>query len=91
MLLSCHVQVSEWIYTYTLPKCQGTPCSKQALYLKLNGILTHSNGILTHNHLVRERTLNSWVFVYELNDCGFESHCCHLNILEVLITKKPKY
>ena len=19
-----------------------------------------------------------WVFVYELNGCGFESHCCHL-------------
>ena len=21
--------------------------------------------------------LNGWVFVYELSDCGFESHCSH--------------
>ena len=24
--------------------------------------------------------VNSWVFVYELNGCGFESRCCHLNL-----------
>ena len=35
MLLSCHVRVLEWIYTLLLPECQGTPCSKQARYLKL--------------------------------------------------------
>ena len=34
MLLSCHVHVSEWIYTLLLPECQGTPCTKQAWYLK---------------------------------------------------------
>ena len=30
MFLSCHVRVSEWIHTLSLPECQGTPCSKQA-------------------------------------------------------------
>ena len=34
MFLSCHVRVSEWIYTLYFPECQGTPCSKQARYLK---------------------------------------------------------
>ena len=34
VLLSCHVRVSEWIYTIQLSECQGTPCSKQARYLK---------------------------------------------------------
>ena len=34
MFLSCHVWVSEWIYTPYLPECQGIPCSKQAQYLK---------------------------------------------------------
>ena len=29
MFLSCHIRVSEWIYTLWLPECQGTPCSKQ--------------------------------------------------------------
>ena len=40
-----------------------------------------SNGIQTHNHLVRKQTLNhlAKVFVFELNGCGFESRCCHLN------------
>ena len=34
MLLSCHVHVSEWIDTLWMPRCQGTPCSKQMQYLK---------------------------------------------------------
>ena len=33
MLLSCHLRVSECIYTLKLPECQGTLCSKQARYL----------------------------------------------------------
>ena len=28
MFLSCHVRISEWIYTLYLPEYQGTPCSK---------------------------------------------------------------
>ena len=38
----------------SLPQCQGTPCSKQAPYLKFKD----SNGIRTHNLLVCKRTLN---------------------------------
>ena len=30
MYLSCHIRISEWIYTPYLPECQGIPCSKQA-------------------------------------------------------------
>ena len=37
MLLPCHVRISEWIYTLQLPLCQGTPCLKQAQYLKGRG------------------------------------------------------
>ena len=52
MLLSCHVQVSANESTlYSLPECQGTPCMKQAPYLKFKWIRTH-------NHLVCKRTLN---------------------------------
>ena len=35
MLLSCHVRVSEWIYTLYLPEFQGNPSWKQAGYLKV--------------------------------------------------------
>ena len=48
------------------------------------------NWTRTYSHLVRKRTLNhlaklevwlnSWVFVYELSGCRFESSCSHLNI-----------
>ena len=51
---------------------------------------TDSNGIRIHNHLVRKRTLkhltimpvslNSRVFAYELNGCGFDSRCCQLKL-----------
>ena len=34
------------------------------------------NWTRTHNHSVWP---NSWVFVYELSGCGFESSCSHLN------------
>ena len=49
--------------------------------------LSDCNWTRTHNHLVHKRTLNhlaklveffSWVFVYELSGCGFESSCSHL-------------
>ena len=36
MLLSCHLPISELMLTLFLPECQGTPCSKQARYLKYN-------------------------------------------------------
>ena len=43
MFLSCHVRVSEWIYTLYLPECQGTPCSKQVRYLKFKWLQRDSN------------------------------------------------
>ena len=39
---------------YSLPECQGTPCSKEAPYPSLSD----SSVIRTHNHLVRKRTLD---------------------------------
>ena len=41
---------------YSLPECQGTPSSKQALYLKFKW--QQRDSIRTHNHLVRKGTLN---------------------------------
>ena len=38
MFLSCHVCISEWIYTLYLPEYQGTPCLKQAWYLKFKWV-----------------------------------------------------
>ena len=35
--------------------------------------------LLSTNWLV---WLNGWVFVYKLSGCGFESCCCHLNLIQ---------
>ena len=43
MFLSCHVSVSEWIYTLYLPACQGTPCAKQVWCLKFKWLQRDSN------------------------------------------------
>ena len=43
MFLSCHVRISEWIYILELPEYQGTPCSKQARYLKFKRLQRDSN------------------------------------------------
>ena len=52
------------------------------ILLWINHDLRNCNGTRTHNHLVRKPVrpvwLNGWVFVYELNGCGFESRCGHL-------------
>ena len=65
MFLSCHVRVSEWIHTRSLPQCQGTPCSQQARNLNFKWLQLDSN--------------TDPVFVYELRGSGFESNCSHLN------------
>ena len=31
-----------------------------------------------HSSIIWPVWLNGWVFIYELNGCGFESRCCHL-------------
>ena len=56
---------------YSLPECQETPCWNQASYLKFKWQQRDSNP---------QVWLNGWVFVYKLSGCGFESHCCHLNM-----------
>ena len=43
MLLSCHARVSVWICNLWLPRCQETPCSKQARYLKFKWQQRDSN------------------------------------------------
>ena len=44
MFLSCQVRVSKWINNLYLPECQGTPCPKQAQYLKFKWLQRDSNG-----------------------------------------------
>ena len=43
MILSCHVRVWQWIHNLQLPECQGTPCSKQAPYLKIKWLQRDSH------------------------------------------------
>ena len=73
MLWSCYVRVSEWTILYSLPEYQGTPCSKQAPYLKFKWQQRDSYPQFGNWPV----WLNDWVFVYELNGSGFESRCCH--------------
>ena len=74
MFLLGHVRTWEWIHTIQLPECEGTPCSKQAPYLKSKWLQRDSNP----QSLSTTIWLNGWVFVYGLSDCGFESCCSHL-------------
>ena len=56
MLLSCHVQVSEWIHNLWfawMSRNSFLARSKRHIWS-----LRDSNGTRTHNHLVRERTLS---------------------------------
>ena len=43
MFLSYHVRILEWVHTLWFPKCQRTPCSKQALFLKFRWLQRDSN------------------------------------------------
>ena len=56
LLCYCHVmyEFQSESTPYSLPECQGTPCSKQAPYLKFKWQQRDS----IQNHLVCERTLN---------------------------------
>ena len=65
---SCHFTYAfQKESTLLLPESQGTPCSKQARNLKFKWL--------------QPVWLNGWLFVYELNGCGFESTCSHLKCL----------
>ena len=90
--LSCHVSVSEWIYTPNLPECQGTPCLIQRNIWRLSD----SNGIRTHSHLVRKSILNhlskpvKWLscvlstYLYVAFDCMLFS--CYVRVSEWIYT-----
>ena len=74
---------------------------------EISGIwsLSDCNRTQTQNHLLRKLTPNhlaklalSWVFVYELRGCGFESRCSHINIpiifwyfREVFLSVSPEF
>ena len=72
MLLSCHIRISEWIWTLLLLECQGTPCSKQVQHQKCkwqhNRVWTHSH--LIHlatqplNHITSVCLWTNWLWVY---------------------------
>ena len=77
---------------YSLPECQGTPWSKQALYLKFKWQQRDSN-----SHPLSSSTKTQpfsqtgrkmvWMFVYELSGCEFESRCCRLKMIRFYLKK----
>ena len=78
MLLSCHVIImSRWRFRVNLTLCSYLNV-KELLAWNRRDIwsLSDSSRIRTHNHLLCNRTLNHFVFVYELSGCGCESRCC---------------
>ena len=93
MLTVCYYHVTHAFQSestlYSWPECQGTLCSKQARYLKFTWQQRDSNppplssSTSTHPFLSTHSTIfqNGWVFLYELSRCGFESCCCHLDIM----------
>ena len=65
--------------TLNIKKCFGKMSIYSKQHLSKARASSDCNGIRNHNHLIRERTLNLLVFVYELCGCGFESRWSHLN------------
>ena len=55
MLLSCHVQVSEWIHTLKFAWMSRKLLAWSKCHIRR---LSDSNGIRTHNHLVCKQTVN---------------------------------
>ena len=47
--------------------------------------LSNSNAIRTHNHLEHSTIWPNWP-IYELCGCGFESRCCHKEVLYIFWT-----
>ena len=58
--LSCHIRMLEWIYTLQLPQCQGTSCSKQALYLKFKWLQIFSYFFDSTQKLFNRKKILSW-------------------------------
>ena len=72
MFLSCHVRIWDWIHTLQLPECQGTPCSKQASYLKIKWLQRDSN----------PQPLSSWTNTLPFSQTGhmIEQCCEYLSV-----------
>ena len=84
MFLSCHVRVSEWIYTLYLSEWQELLAQNRREIRSISDC----NWTRPHNHLVQKRTLNhlaklakwlNWIvstYLYGACDCIFLS--CHI-------------
>ena len=90
MLLSCHIRLSDWIYTLDLPECQGTPCSKQLRYLKFKWQQRESNpqSLSSQRKLNHLAKLAKWSNVkYSLIEFSFKTKWLWLWI--PLLSLKP--
>ena len=84
MFLSCHVRVSKWIHTLSLPECQETlsDCNgtRTQCGFTLKGVrdmvrtysqMHRTDKYSQHSSIIWPVWSNGWVFAYELNGCGF--------------------
>ena len=79
MILSYHVRVWQWIHTLRLPECQGTPCSKQAPYLRQR----------TLKQLAKlAKWLSCVVSTYLYNAFDWMFLACHVRVWEWIHTLK---
>ena len=56
--------------------CMFLSYHARQMYCQMHHTDKHSQ----HNSTIWPVWLNGWVFIYELNGCGFESTCGHLNL-----------
>ena len=88
IFISCHVRVSELIYTLQLAKCQGTPCLKEAKNMKFKWLQMDFNAqplssyTNTQPIIQYDKLLGCVVSTYQyaLFNCMFLS--CHLHVSE---------
>ena len=80
MSLSCHIRVSEWIYTLQLPEYQEICCSKHIRdMIRTYSQMHRTDKYSQHRSVIWPVWVNGWVFVCELSGCGFWSRRNHLN------------
>ena len=82
MLLSCHIHVSEWIFSLNLPECQEILPQNRSKTWRLSVC----NTIWTQNHLVLKWKLNSlsrlandWAVLWEII-CTVNSTICSYHV-----------
>ena len=86
MFLSCHYVFQSESTIYSCLNINELLAQSRCEILSLSDC----NWTRTHSHLNHKRTLThlaSWVFIYELSGCGFESSCSQLIINKVVVTK----